>query len=632
MERLLSKPETAATRKLIVWKELYATVPVEKQKCFKFWQKDKKNMTGTKAVLQNVSGFALPGEILAIMGGSGAGKTTLLNILTNNKQEGVRQSGMVLVNGDEVDETTLRRMATFVQQVDVFCGTLTVKEQLLFSASLRMERGYTRAQRRQRVEEVITEMNLVDCQTTLIGIPNRTKGISVGEKKRLAFACEVLTDPSILFCDEPTSGLDSFMAQQVVTCLLRLAAQGKTIVTAIHQPSAEVFQMFHKVCFMANGRSAFHGRASEILSFLEAINDDHIEVPFDCAPADHMIKLLSVEPETQEYDCRRIERIVEAFERSDQGEFLQRVVHGDLSGSVRSLQESGNRELQKIPCYAASYFSQFWALLKRSFLASIRDPLLVKVKLFQTIITAVVIGLVNLQVQITGDTIQNIEGVLYNTIRDMNYLFLYPAINVITAELPLFLREHRAQIYSADSYYWAKSVAELPQYTILPIIYALIVYWMTGLYASAGVFFKYLFVCILQAYVAVSIAMFGACVFGEEGAAITFMPLYVLPMRIFGGFYINYDDVPPYFQWATFLSWFRFGFEALENNQWLAHGTIENCTAPCPAKNGAEVMLNRDMKPVGWHFWIDSGILVAMFLIGRIFGLIALKLRTRFAK
>ncbi|CAJ0919998.1 unnamed protein product, partial [Mesorhabditis belari] len=140
-----------------------------------------------------------------------------------------------------------------------------------------MERGYTRAQRRQRVEEVITEMNLVDCQTTLIRIPNRTKGISVGEKKRLAFACEVLTDPSILFCDEPTRGLDSFMAQQVVTCLLRLAAQGKTIVTAIHQPSAEVFQMFHKVCFMANGRSAFHGRASGNFILFGSNHDDHIE-------------------------------------------------------------------------------------------------------------------------------------------------------------------------------------------------------------------------------------------------------------------------------------------------------------------------------------------------------------------
>ena len=49
----------------------------------------------------------------------------------------------------------------------------------------------------------------------MIGIPNTTKGISGGEKRRLAFASEILTDPLILFADEPTSGLDSFMAISV---------------------------------------------------------------------------------------------------------------------------------------------------------------------------------------------------------------------------------------------------------------------------------------------------------------------------------------------------------------------------------------------------------------------------------
>ncbi len=48
------------------------------------------------------------------------------------------------------------------------------------------------------------------CENTLIGNPVLgVKGISGGQRRRLAFASEIITNPSILFADEPTSGLDS---------------------------------------------------------------------------------------------------------------------------------------------------------------------------------------------------------------------------------------------------------------------------------------------------------------------------------------------------------------------------------------------------------------------------------------
>ena len=75
----------------------------------------------------------------------------------------------------------------------------------------------------------------------------------------LAFACEVLTNPPLLFCDEPTSGLDSYMAQNVVMVLKSLAAAGKTILCTIHQPNSIVFDLFDRVLLMAEGRTAFLG-------------------------------------------------------------------------------------------------------------------------------------------------------------------------------------------------------------------------------------------------------------------------------------------------------------------------------------------------------------------------------------
>ena len=61
-----------------------------------------------------------------------------------------------------------------------------------------------------------------------------------------SFSCQALNDPPLLFADEPTSGLDSYMAQNVVSSLQRLASKGRTIVCTIHQPSSEVYAMFDR--------------------------------------------------------------------------------------------------------------------------------------------------------------------------------------------------------------------------------------------------------------------------------------------------------------------------------------------------------------------------------------------------
>ena len=91
-----------------------------------------------------------------------------------------------------------------------------MREHLIFQALLRMDREVAKAQRMERVEEVIQELGLSKCSDTQIGVPGKFKGISGGQMKRLAIASEVLTNPALLFCDEPTSGLDSVMAASVV--------------------------------------------------------------------------------------------------------------------------------------------------------------------------------------------------------------------------------------------------------------------------------------------------------------------------------------------------------------------------------------------------------------------------------
>ncbi|CAG2183912.1 unnamed protein product, partial [Oppiella nova] len=132
----------------------------------------------------------------------------------------------------------------------------------------------------------------------MIGKPEDVRGISGGERKRLAFASELLTNPSIMFCDEPTSGLDSFMALSVVEVLRDLAASGRTIVCTIHQPSSEVFTIFSHLLLMAEGRVAYLGKLEKAIEYFSTLG---LFCPNNYNPSDFYIKQLAVIPgnETQ---------------------------------------------------------------------------------------------------------------------------------------------------------------------------------------------------------------------------------------------------------------------------------------------------------------------------------------------
>lgn len=117
------------------------------------------------------------------------------------------------------------------------------------------------------IHDLLKRTGLTHCAHTRIGQGDATKVLSGGEKKRLAFASELLIKPTILFCDEPTTGLDSYSAQQLIRTLQSLARRGTTIMCTIHQPSSQLFSMFHQVMLLTEGRVAFMGTPSQALQF-----------------------------------------------------------------------------------------------------------------------------------------------------------------------------------------------------------------------------------------------------------------------------------------------------------------------------------------------------------------------------
>lgn len=211
-------------------------------------------------ILQGLTGYAQPGEVLAIMGPSGCGKSTLLDTLAGRLSTDVSQRGNVLINGRR--QTLAFGTSAYVTQDDILMTTLTVREAVYYSAKLQLPDSMSAVEKRERTEETIRDMGLLDVADTRIG-GWAVKGLSGGQKRRVSICVEILTRPKLLFLDEPTSGLDSAASYYVMSRIVKLAGnEGMTVVASIHQPSSETFALFHSLCLLSYGKVVYFGPPS----------------------------------------------------------------------------------------------------------------------------------------------------------------------------------------------------------------------------------------------------------------------------------------------------------------------------------------------------------------------------------
>src|SRR5439155_6402556 len=162
-----------------------------------------KEVSGGKRLLQDVTFSILPGEFVAIVGGSGAGKTTLMDALS-----GVRPptSGQVLYNGRDYyrDLALFRNVLGYVPQDDIIHTGLPLRVTLRHAAKLRLPADASPADLNEVVEKALAQLELT------AQADDKVAQLNSGHRKRASIGGQLSTEPRIFFLDEPTSGLDPF--------------------------------------------------------------------------------------------------------------------------------------------------------------------------------------------------------------------------------------------------------------------------------------------------------------------------------------------------------------------------------------------------------------------------------------
>jgi len=187
-----------------------------------------------------------------------------------------------------------------VQQDDILFQTMTVRECLEFAARLKLPG--TEEQKMARVNFIIATLKLTKCQNTRIGGP-LVKGVSGGERKRTSIGVELITDPSLIFLDEPTTGLDSFTATSVMETLGDLARKdNRTVISTIHQPNSDIFDMFDRLMLLAKGKIIYFNLASLSVDFFSGIGYPCPELSNPCDYFMSMMSKESIELDHEEMD------------------------------------------------------------------------------------------------------------------------------------------------------------------------------------------------------------------------------------------------------------------------------------------------------------------------------------------
>lgn len=625
------------------------------------WVRRRKEGTGLlsrqkyehKQILNNVCGVAKSGTLMAIMGASGAGKTTMLATVSQ-RVKGITR-GEILVNGHVVDQQFMCQVSGFVPQQDLAVECLTVREHLEFMARLKMDQRVRASQRHRRILSLLMDLGLSKCCHTQL------RRLSGGERRRVSLAVQLLTDPPFLFCDEPTTGLDSYSAGAVVEHLRLFAARGKAVICTIHQPASGIFDLFHQVLLVANGRVAFFGDVADASRHFDNLG---LVCPSTFNQAEFLVSQLAVIPGREGECLKKVQWLCDEFDNSKYGQALsdQLAAHtgrflrsdstetasglGQAQGLGHSLSRVGragrtwsvasedsyenSEEFQKyLNIKKPKRFTQFYWLVWRSLIEIRRQPTDILIRLGMLMFIAVLISTPYVSITMDQKGIQNMQGFLYLIVTEIIFAYSYSVFHTFPHEMPVLLREIGNGLYSPGPYYASKMLILLPRAIVEPFLYTLVVFLVGGL---TGGITDFLLLLVPVWACAIAATAYGCLMSASfesiETAAMVSVPYEFISVT-FSGLYIQLGNLPSHLAWVPFVSLFYYGNEAVSILQWEKIDSIacdEDPGIPCIGTgHGVLEKYGYRANDLG----LDIAGLAGIYVFCHVFGFIALWRRSK---
>jgi iron complex transport system ATP-binding protein len=211
-----------------------------------------------RVVLKHVNLVLGAGEIVAVLGPNGSGKSTLLKTVAKSLPP---LGGRVLIEGQDLAGLRFAEAAqrvSYVPQEELPPFRFHVRDIVTMGRLARSPGLLDTAEDREAATAAMTRTNAIDLEHRVV------TELSGGERQRVLLARALAQDTPLLLLDEPTAHLDARHQVEATRLLRELAADGRTMLVAVHDLNLAGV-LAHRAILIADGGIAAEGAVREVL-------------------------------------------------------------------------------------------------------------------------------------------------------------------------------------------------------------------------------------------------------------------------------------------------------------------------------------------------------------------------------
>ena len=224
---------------------------------FKNVTKEFENVTAVK----NVSFTVNDGSVLGIVGRNGSGKSTIFRMILNLLKP---TSGEITFNGNKIDTNTLNSFG-YLPEEGSLLNQFSVIDICEYYGALKL------ISKDEVLQSLLPWLDEFGLQSIL---DMKVKKLSKGNRQKIQFIISVLHNPDFIILDEPFSGLDPVSVEELEKAILKLKADGKTIIFSSHIME-HVENLCDDILLINHGEALLQGKLSDIISNYK-IGNEHV--------------------------------------------------------------------------------------------------------------------------------------------------------------------------------------------------------------------------------------------------------------------------------------------------------------------------------------------------------------------